>query len=101
MRRVFVRYRVKPERVAENEALVRSVYEELAERGPDGLRYATVKLDDGVSFVHVAEHDGENPLPGVPAFQRFQDGIRDRCDEPPVVQEVDVIGSYRLFGDEQ
>ena len=28
MRRVMVRYRVKPERVKENEALVRAVYEE-------------------------------------------------------------------------
>ena len=30
MRRVIVRYRVKPHRVAENEELVRAVYAELA-----------------------------------------------------------------------
>ncbi len=30
MRQVMVRYKVKPERVEENEALVRAVYEELA-----------------------------------------------------------------------
>ena len=32
MRQVMVRYKVKPERVAENEELVRAVYEELRTR---------------------------------------------------------------------
>ena len=50
MRQVMVRYKVKPERVEENEALVRAVYEELAAGEPDGIRYATFRLDDGVSF---------------------------------------------------
>ena len=51
MRRVMVRYRVKPDRVEENEELVRSVYEELRRTRPEGLRYATFKLEDGVSFI--------------------------------------------------
>ena len=54
MRRVMVRYRVKPERVEENEQLVREVYEELGQRRPAGFRYGTFKLEDGVSFVHLA-----------------------------------------------
>jgi hypothetical protein len=94
MRQVMVRYKVKPEHAAENEALVRAVYEELAERQPEGLRYATYKLDDGVSFVHVARSTGD-VLSEVAAFRRFQEGIRERCDEPPVVTEVDEVGSYR------
>jgi hypothetical protein len=64
MRRVIVRYRVKPDRVAENEELVRAVYAELAGVQPEGLRYATVKLDDGVTFVHVAVHERDNPCRG-------------------------------------
>ena len=36
MRQVMVRYKVKPDRVAENEALVRAVYEELGRDAPDG-----------------------------------------------------------------
>jgi hypothetical protein len=96
MRQVMVRYRVKPERVEENEELVRAVYDELATTDPAGLRYSTVRLDDGVTFVHLAETDdaATNPLTGLAAFQRFQENIRDRCDEPPAVQEVDVIGSF-------
>jgi len=53
MKQVIVRYRVKPERAAENEELVRAVYAELQETKPAGLRYATFQLDDGVSFVHI------------------------------------------------
>jgi quinol monooxygenase YgiN len=97
MRQVIVRYRVKPDRVEENEALVRAVYEELHQTEPEGLRYATFRLEDGVSFLHLAiTEDGQNPLQQVAAFQRFQENVRDRCDEPPVVTEIRTVGSYRL-----
>ena len=76
MRQVMVRYKVKPERVAENEALVRAVYEELGRAEPDGIRYATFRLEDGVSFVHLAlqTDDGPSPLTELEAFQRFAGG---------------------------
>ena len=102
MRRVMVRYRVKPDQAAANEELVRAVYEELERTRPAGLRYATFRLEDGVSFIHLAStetEDGHNPLSEVEAFKRFQEGIRDRCDEAPVATELREIGSYRLFGD--
>ena len=54
MRQVIVRYKVKPDRVAENEALARAVYEELDRTGPAGLHYATFRQPDGVSFVHIS-----------------------------------------------
>ena len=97
MRRAIVRYRVKPECVAENEELVRAVYAELADVQPEGLRYATVKLEDGVSFVHMAVHEGDNPLPGLASFRTFSQGVRERCDKPPVVSEATLVGSYRLL----
>ena len=99
--RVIVRYRVKPERASENVELVRAVYDELHETRPDGLRYATFKLDDGVSFVHLAQHDedGADQLTRLASFKRFQEGIAERCDEPPVVSEVSTIGAYRLLGE--
>jgi hypothetical protein len=99
MRYVMVRYRITPDRVDENEALVRAVYDELRETAPEGFRYATLKLPDGVSFVHLAEvKDGKNPLGQLPAFQRFQAGMAERCDEPPVVSDLTPVGSYGLFG---
>ena len=41
---------------------------------PAGIRYATFRLDDGVSFVHVASNEtehGHSPLGEVKAFQEF------------------------------
>jgi hypothetical protein len=98
----MVRYRVKPDRAAENAELVRAVYDELQRTKPSGLRYATFQLDDGVSFVHIAvetEDDG-SPLPQLEAFKAFQENIRERCEESPVVSEMRAVGAFRLFGDE-
>jgi hypothetical protein len=101
MRRVMVRYEVKPGRAAENEELVRAVYEELRRTEPEGLRYATFRLDDGVGFVHLAEtEEGHNPLADVVAFARFQVGIRERCAQPPTVTVLHELGSYRFHGEE-
>jgi len=95
MNHVIVRYKVKPERAAENEELVRAVYAELHRVRPAGLRYATYRLEDGVSFVHVASTEGKrNPLTQLAAFERFLENIEERCDERPVVSPVSEIGSY-------
>ena len=95
----MIRYKVKADRAEENSELVRAVYAELASVRPDGLRYATFKLDDGVSFVHIASietADGRNPLADVAAFARFQEGIGERCAEAPVTVEIEEVGSYGM-----
>lgn len=95
----LIRYKVKADRAEENEALVRAVYEELASLRPEGLRYATFKFSDGVSFVHIASvetADGSNPLADVAAFARFQEGIGERCAEAPVTVEIEEVGSYGM-----
>jgi hypothetical protein len=102
MKQVMVRYKVKPDRATENEQLVRAVYEELGRTNPSGLRYGTFRLEDGVSFVHLAvTEDGHNPLSEVEAFKEFQKEIRDRCEEAPVVTELQEVGSFHLFGDDR
>jgi hypothetical protein len=99
MSKVMVRYKVKPERAAENEQLIRAVYEELRSSVSAGLSYATFSMDDGVSFVHIASNDtdGPSPLLEVPAFQRFQQGVGERCVEPPASVELHEIGSFRFW----
>jgi hypothetical protein len=95
MHQVMVRYKVKPERVGENEDLVRAVYQQLAQEQPAGFQYSTYRLDDGVSFVHVSRSEQDRPPLGeLEAFQRFQEGIGERCDELPVVTPIETIGSY-------
>lgn len=98
-RQVIVRYKVAPEMVARNEELVRAVYEELRDADPPGFSYATLKLDDGMTFVHVARsEDGAAPLTELGAFRRFFDGIAERCTEQPVTNEWEQIGAFRIFG---
>jgi hypothetical protein len=101
MRKVMVRYKTKPNRARENQQYIEAVFEELQRTSPAGLRYASFKLSDGVSFVHIASietADGSNPLAQSAAFKSFQAGIKDRCDEEPVASELTEIGSYGLIG---
>jgi hypothetical protein len=95
-----VRYTTKRACGDENEQLVRAVFAALSQEGGDGLRYAVFRLEDGVSFVHVAVFDGpESPLSSSAAFAEFQSGIGDRCVEGPVAADATLIGSYRFLPD--
>jgi hypothetical protein len=98
MHQRLIRYRTKPDQAGTNEELVRAVYAELRRTSPDGLRYATFRLDDQVTFVHLvqAEHD-PNPLLTVKAFGEFQAGVLDRCEQAPVQHEFTAVGSYRFI----
>ena len=53
-RKMMVRYKVKADRAEENAAYIQRVFEELAQTQPEGLRYASFRQNDGVSFVHIA-----------------------------------------------
>jgi hypothetical protein len=96
MEKVIVRYKVKPGMAEENEQLVKEVYKQLHQEKPADFNYATYKLEDGLTFIHMANYAGEGkaPLPGFEAFRNFTAGIKDRCDEPPAVQQLTEIGSY-------
>ena len=96
MKTIMVRYTTKPEHADANVTLVRAVFEELRKLAPQGLCYASYRLADGVSFVHVATHAEPNPLTALPAFQAFQAQIRERIVAPPQVTELFAIGSFGL-----
>jgi dipeptidyl aminopeptidase/acylaminoacyl peptidase len=91
-----IRYRTRPDAAEENVRLVEAVYAALEEAKPSGLEYATYRLDDGVTFVHIARlPDTENPLGALPAFAEFQREITERCVEQPAPSRATVVGSYR------
>lgn len=97
MKRVMVRYKVKADRAGENEQLIKKVFDALDRERPAGLHYTSLKLADGVSFVHIATHDasdGSNPLTSLPEFTAFTAAIKERCEEPPVSVEWTEVGSY-------
>jgi hypothetical protein len=99
MQQDLIRYRTRPEQAAANEELIRAVYDELRKTQPDGLSYATFRLPDQVTFLHlVRTEQAPSPLLAVRAFAEFQAGIADRCEQLPVREQLTTIGSYRLFG---
>ena len=94
MTAVIVRYRTKVHRAEENQRLVEKVFAELDEMHATGFGYASFRLDDGVSFLHVVVEDeggGSVSLADVPAFREFQAGIADRCAEQPVAMAATVV----------
>ena len=58
MRRSLIRYRTVPERMDENERLIKGVFAELAAKSPQGLRYLVLKAGDGNFFHVVADATG-------------------------------------------
>lgn len=95
---VVVRYETRADAAVENQRLMEQVFRELNETAPQGLRYATFRLADEVSFVHVALIEGDDsPLSRSAAFAEFQRGAGSRMVSPPVRAEATVVGSYRFF----
>ena len=96
MKTIMVRYKTKPEHAEANLALVRAVFESLHKLAPAGVCYASYRLEDGVSFVHIATHAEPNPLSSLPAFLAFQEQIKQRIEGPPLVTELFAVGAYGL-----
>jgi len=101
MRQVMVRYKVKADRAAENESYIKKVFAQLERDRPAGVHYASFKLEDGVSFIHVAATEptesGGNPLTELSEFKAFSANIKDRCEELPVTTTLNEIGSYEFL----
>jgi hypothetical protein len=99
MRRTVIRYRAKPEMADRNAELIAAVFAELKAAQPQGLRYMSLRLDDD-TFIHVVETADDNspsPLQKFPAFAAFQNGIRERCAEPPMPKGATIVGNYRML----
>ena len=97
MNAVLVRYKTREDKAAENEELIHAVFDELRGVAPAGVRYATYKLDDGVSFVHLATidtADGSNPLLALQSFGRFQQDLDQRCVEAPEPARLIPVDGY-------
>jgi hypothetical protein len=99
MKRVVIQYKVRPEQAEHNVELLHAFFDELERTQPEGLGHAVLRLADGVTFIHIAEETeaGEGRLWKLESFQRFEDGITDRCEVPPAVQPATEVGSFRLF----
>ncbi|QUD88173.1 hypothetical protein [Phenylobacterium montanum] len=100
MQRVtLVRYRTKPERTAENEALSRAVFKELRQRAPGHVAYALFRSGDEFVhlFVNAREPDSE-VLTGLASFKAFSEGGPARWETQPEVirMDVEMVEAYGL-----
>jgi hypothetical protein len=94
----LIRYRTRPDQADANAKLVEAVYAELHRTRPDGVSYATFRLNDQVTFVHLVQvRQDPSPLLAVRAFAEFQAGIPDRIDQAPTQENLTEVGSYRFF----
>ncbi|MEI6216926.1 MAG: hypothetical protein WCP64_06650 [Actinomycetes bacterium] len=92
-----IRYRTKSECADENAQLIAAFFTELAERKVAGIRYEALRLDDGVTFLHISTLDSENnPLLSSPAFAAFQSGLGGRLEEGPYPATATVVGSLGI-----
>jgi hypothetical protein len=99
MRYTMVTYTVKPGREEENAALVRSVFDELAQTRPAGFRYAVFQDAESRQFVHLYTDEGASSgsLQELPSFQAFVSGAQDRHEQAATFAEPELIGDYRTF----
>jgi hypothetical protein len=95
----MVTYTVKPGREEENAALVRGVFDELAETRPSGFRYAVFQVADSRQFVHLYTDQGapSGALQELASFQAFVSGAQDRHEQAATFSEPELIGDYRTF----
>jgi hypothetical protein len=97
MKRTLIRYKTRPELADTNAALITAVFAELKDAKPAGVRYLSLRLEDN-TFVHLVETEADsNTLPGLAAFKAFQNGIRERCVEPPLAGGATIVGNYRML----
>jgi hypothetical protein len=97
MPQTLIRYRVKPENIAENQRLIEDVFRELHAKSPNGARYLVLKLGDG-TFCHLFEDTG-GAIPNLEAFAAFQRGGEERRLDEPQRLEATVVGNYRMLAD--
>jgi hypothetical protein len=93
---VVVRYRTRPDQAESNAHLIEAVFRELAETKQDSVSYTVFRLEGGVSFVHVAV-DPQRILPGLAAFQAFQQDLAARLEDGPNAAPATVVGSHGTF----
>src|SRR5436190_20354920 len=101
MKQTLIRYKTKPELADRNADLIATVFAELKAAQPEGTRYLSLRLEDDtfIHFVETTADDGASALPKLASFTAFQNGIRERCVEPPLVRSVTIVGNYRMLGE--
>jgi hypothetical protein len=91
--------KIKPAEVADVRAATEKMFAAINAAQPEGIRYASLLLDDGETFVAVVQVGDrvENPIPGFPEFRELQQVVEVSRAAPNSIQSFTVVGSYQLF----
>jgi hypothetical protein len=100
---ITISSKIKEENVADAQAAIEKVARTLQQTQLAGVKWASTKLADGVTFVAflVLENGGnpltDNPMSALPAYTELLDKIDQWRAAPPSVEPMTLIGSYRMF----
>jgi hypothetical protein len=96
----MVRQKIKSESIEEAEAAVRDLFATFDRMCLEGVRYASTRVVDSSTFVILFElaDSIEDPRSAIPEYQRFLEQLKGWVVGPPVIEQLDVVGSYHLFG---
>jgi hypothetical protein len=96
----MVRQKVKDGNLEEGMAAVRDLFATFDRVGLEGVRYASTRVVDSSTFVILFElEEGiEDPRMAIPEYLQFLEQLKGWVDGPPVIEQLDVVGSYNLFG---
>jgi hypothetical protein len=100
-RLTLVRYTCKPDRAAENEALVHAVFKELRAAAPDKISYMVFRK--GPEFAHLflnLQGEDSAALTELPAFKAHTRDVAERCEVPPeqIRLSVELVEGYSALG---
>ena len=96
---IMVRRKIQEGSIDAAEAAARDLFATVDRVRPAGIRYASTRVVDSSTFVILTElADGsEDPRRAIPEFQRFLEQLQGWVDGPPVIEHLNVVGSYHLF----
>jgi hypothetical protein len=96
---LMIRAKVSEESVPEVEAGVGKMFAAIEAAQPK-VRYASCKLPDGITYLvllQLEEGTTDNPLAALPEFREFQENLKSWIVEPPTPEQLEVVGTHRLF----
>ena len=97
MKVVISHTKVKADHLAAINAAGARVLEALEREQPQGFRYTTCRLPDGVTYVILTEFGESVAQASIPGYAEFDEIVKTSIAEKPTVEKLTVSGSYRFF----
>jgi|SRR5690242_1604512 hypothetical protein len=98
---LMISYQVADDGATEVTSAIEKAFAAVEAQRPDGVRYSYLRRADSGEFLALLQLDDgiENPLPGIEAARELQATVARWATGPaPVPQLVEVLGDYRMLG---